>query len=60
MGDFKDESMPISAIDPTSVKQAYETEKSENIDGVIRADILIGGSAIIDYKNNSLFLLKVK
>ncbi len=58
MSDFKRDSIQITAIDLTSVNQAYSTEKSGHIDGVIGADILVNGMAVIDYETNSLYLKK--
>jgi predicted aspartyl protease len=58
MSGFKRDTMQITAIDLTSVNQAYSTEKSGHIDGVIGADILIGSMAVIDYETNSLYLKK--
>jgi hypothetical protein len=58
MGDYHIPTMSISAIDLTSVNQAYGTEKSGRIDGVIGADILSGHAAVIDYTGSSLYLKK--
>jgi len=57
MNNFR-KTMAITAIDLTSVNNAYSTENSGHIDGVIGADILNGNSAIIDYETSNLYLKK--
>jgi len=58
ISDYKLDSLEITAIDLTSVNEAYTVELSEHIDGVIGADILFGKSAIIDYGSGMLYLKK--
>lgn len=53
---FKTDSMLTAIIDLTSVNQAYASEVSGHIDGVIGADILQGKNAVIDYATNTLYL----
>lgn len=55
---FTRRDMEINAIDLNSINQAYLTEGSNHIDGIIGTDILSGGSAIIDYQTNTLYLKK--
>ena len=56
MDSFTRKSLEITAIDLSSVNQAYATEGAGHIDGVIGADILEGGNAIIDYMGHTLWL----
>ncbi|NLP57648.1 retropepsin-like aspartic protease [Lutibacter sp. B1] len=49
----------IVLLDLTHVNTALTEHKSEAVDGIIGADILEKGNAIIDYKNKLLFLKKL-
>ena len=58
INDFTRKNMNINAIDLNSINQAYATVGTNHIDGIIGTDILSGGSAIIDYQTNTLYLKK--
>ena len=49
----------IVLIDLTHVNTALTEHGSEEVDGIIGADILEKGNAIIDYKNKLLYLKKI-
>lgn len=50
--------MKVTVVDLTAMNVALEAQGVRPQDGVIGADILNGGNAIIDYKNNILYLTK--
>ena len=49
----------IVLLDLTHVNTALTEHKSEAVDGIIGADILEKGKAMIDYKNKCLYLKKL-
>jgi len=49
----------IVLLDLTHVNTALTEHKSEAVDGIIGADILEKGKAMIDYKTNCLYLKKL-
>lgn len=58
IGDFTKSEINLLIMDLDHVNNAFAAMGLEKVDGVIGADILKGQDAIIDYKNNVLFLKK--
>lgn len=56
IGRWKNESFPLIIIDLTHVNEALQQFKTKAIDGIIGADVLIKGNAIIDYSAQYLYL----
>ncbi len=56
IGKFKLKKYPLILIDLKHVNQALESQNANRVDGIIGADILEKGKAIIDYKKKNLFL----
>ncbi len=57
MGRYKNNDFNLVIFDLTHVNQALEQHKSAPVHGIIGADILIKGKAIIDYSEKTLQLL---
>ncbi|MFV8354204.1 retropepsin-like aspartic protease [Flavobacterium sp. XS2P14] len=58
LGSWKDNNFELVIFDLTHVNEALTQHKSKSVHGIIGADILMKGRAIIDYFNNCLYLLK--
>jgi hypothetical protein len=57
IGRWKKDKITLILFDLTHVNTALENHNSEPVDGIIGADILKKGKAIIDYKSKYLFLM---
>lgn len=53
---WKKKKIDLVLFDLTHVNEALVNHKAEKVHGIIGADILKRGKAIIDYKNKSLYL----
>ena len=58
LGRWKDNDFTVVVFDLTHVNQALNSYKVKSVHGIIGADILLKGKAIIDYYNHFLYLLK--
>lgn len=58
LGRWNYDDFELVIFDLTHVNQALEQHKSKPVHGIIGADILIKGDAIIDYAQQMLFLKK--
>lgn len=58
LGKWKKKNLPVVLLDLSHVNFALTSRESEAIDGIIGADVLRKGSAVIDYKKKMLFLKK--
>lgn len=58
LGTWKNNNFDIVIFDLTHVNEALIEHKSEPVHGIIGADILTKGKAIVDYYNRYLYLLK--
>ena len=58
LGRWKTNGFEIVIFDLTHVNTALKQHKSKPVDGIIGADILIKGEAIIDYSTQTLYLKK--
>ncbi|MRI02542.1 acid protease [Kriegella sp. EG-1] len=56
IGDWKMKKIKIVLFDLVHVNEALTQHKAETVDGIIGADILLKGNAIIDYKTKKLYL----
>ena len=56
LGRWKTTKLNLVVFDLSHVNLALTEHKAKPVDGIIGADILIGGKAIIDYSDNVLFL----
>ena len=59
LGRWKTNGFEIVIFDLTHVNTALKQHKSKPVDGIIGADILIKGDAIIDYSTQTLYLKKL-
>ncbi len=57
LGRWKDADFSFIVFDLTHVNQALIQHKTKAVDGIIGADILLEGKAIIDYHHQYLYLL---
>lgn len=53
---WKKKKVPLVLFDLTHVNEALVNHKAEKVHGIIGADILKAGKAVIDYKNKALYL----
>lgn len=53
---WKKKKIDLVLFDLTHVNEALVKHKAEKVHGIIGADILRGGKAVIDYKNKALYL----
>lgn len=53
---WKKKKIDLVLFDLTHVNEALVNHKAEKVHGIIGADILRSGKAVIDYKNKSLYL----
>ena len=58
VGTWKTADFEIVVFDMTHVNTALQEHRTRAVQGIIGADVLMLGKAIIDYHNNDLFLLK--
>ena len=56
IGKWNKRKQKIVLFDLTHVNEALTTHKALPVDGIIGADVLKRGKAVIDYKGNSLYL----
>jgi predicted aspartyl protease len=56
IGRWKTEEFHLVIFDMTHVNQALQQHKAKPVHGIIGADILLEGKAIIDYFNHCLYL----
>ncbi|HEA23287.1 hypothetical protein LCGC14_1890820 [marine sediment metagenome] len=58
IGKWKHKKLQIVLFDLVHVNEALASHKAKTVDGIIGADVLIKGKAIIDYSDNCVFLRK--
>ena len=56
IGSWQNQEMHIVIFDMSHVNEALQNYKVKPVDGILGADILIKGKAIIDYCNHCLYL----
>lgn len=56
IGRWKEQQMPIILFNLTHVNDGLESQNTKPVDGIIGADILQRGNAIIDYQKKYLYL----
>lgn len=56
IGTWKDPDFKLVLFDLSHVNQALEEHKTKPVQGIIGADVLMNGKAIIDYYNHCLYL----
>lgn len=57
LGSWKNSDFDLVIFDMSHVNEALTAYKSKTVDGIIGADVLLKGKAIIDYANHYLYLL---
>lgn len=58
LGTWKDIAFDVVIFDLSHVNEALTQHKAKPVHGIIGADILMKGKAIVDYYNHCLYLLK--
>ena len=58
LGSWKDSDFELVIFDLSHVNEALVQHKAKPVHGIIGADILMKGKAIVDYYNHYLYLLK--
>ncbi|RDI51322.1 retropepsin-like aspartic protease [Flavobacterium glaciei] len=58
LGSWKDIAFDIVVFDLSHVNEALLQHKAKPVHGIIGADVLMKGKAIVDYYNHYLYLLK--
>ena len=58
LGSWKDSNFELVIFDLSHVNEALTQHKAKPVHGIIGADVLIKGKAIVDYYNHYLYLLK--
>lgn len=58
LGRWKNNDFHLVIFDLSHVNQALTQHKAKPVQGIIGADVLLDGKAIIDYSNHNLYLLK--
>ena len=58
LGNWKDKSFDLVVFDLSHVNEALMQHKANPVNGIIGADILVKGKAIVDYYNRYLYLLE--
>lgn len=58
IGDFKIKKVPLVLIDLSHINNALTKQEAKPVNGIIGADVLEEGNAIIDYKKRKLYLYK--
>lgn len=56
IGDWTKASIDVVIFDLSHVNKALEDHDAEEVDGIIGADVLKRGKAVIDYKQKALYL----
>jgi hypothetical protein len=56
LGSWKTKDFDLIIFDMSHVNEALTAYKAKTVDGIIGADVLLKGKAIIDYYNNCLYL----
>lgn len=56
MGRWKSETLNLVVFDMSHVNEALVSYKTKPVNGIIGADVLLKGKAIIDYANHYLYL----
>ena len=56
LGRWKNKKFHLIVFDMSHVNEALTHYKTKPVDGIIGADVLLKGKAIIDYSNNYLYL----
>ncbi|MNQ34122.1 hypothetical protein D3C85_475730 [compost metagenome] len=56
LGSWKNQDFSIVIFDLSHVNEALEAYKAKAVHGIIGADVLLEGKAIIDYYNHYLYL----
>jgi len=56
LGRWKTATLDLVIFDLSHVNQALQEHKAKPVDGIIGADVLLQGKAIIDYYNHCLYL----
>jgi hypothetical protein len=56
LGRWKNEKIHLIIFDLSHVNEALLQYKTKPVDGIIGADVLLNGKAIIDYCNHCLYL----
>jgi len=57
LGNWKDNDFNLVIFDLSHVNSALEQHKVKPVQGIIGADVLIGGKAVIDYEGRFLYLI---
>lgn len=60
IGEWEKKKIKLVLFDLVHVNEALTAHKAMPVDGIIGADVLIEGKAIIDYKSKAIFLKKRK
>ena len=60
IGDWKQKKVKIILFDLQHINEALTSHDALPVDGIIGADVLEKGKAVIDYKSSALFLKKKK
>ncbi|NNJ89516.1 MAG: clan AA aspartic protease [Eudoraea sp.] len=60
IGDWKQKKLKIILFDLSHINEALAAHDALPVDGIIGADVLQKGKAIIDYKTSTLYLKKKK
>ena len=58
LGNWKDLEFDLVIFDLSHVNEALRQHKAKPVHGIIGADVLMKGKAIVDYYNHYLYLLK--
>ncbi|MBJ2173482.1 clan AA aspartic protease [Aureibaculum sp. A20] len=58
ISDFKIKKIPLVLIDLAHINNALTKQEAKPVNGIIGADVLEKGNAIIDYKKRKLYLSK--
>ncbi|MNG41464.1 hypothetical protein D3C84_1306680 [compost metagenome] len=58
LGTWKDITFDLVIFDLSHVNEALIQHKAKPVHGIIGADVLMKGKAIVDYYNHYLYLLK--
>lgn len=56
LGSWENKDFSIVIFDLSHVNEALESHRAKPVDGIIGADVLLEGKAIIDYYNHYLYL----
>ncbi len=56
IGSWQNQEIHIVIFDMSHVNEALQNYKVKPVDGILGADVLLQGKAIIDYSNHCLYL----